>query len=209
MERGAPGSLTVSGTVPGTVLENDLVRIELDPATGWVTSYLDKRTGLDVMRGVDGAQHTQVCDDPTDTWGHRVVSYAWPGDTMATARIVVRETGPLRARVRVEREWGASTMIEELLLDHDSAVLRVDVTLDWREPAHLLKLRFPTALTDPRATYQIPYAELERPVDGAEEPGQGWVDLTGTLDGRPAGLTVVVTNKHGYDVSPGSSRASA
>lgn len=200
---GAPGALTVSGSVPGTVLENDLVRIELDPATGWITSYLDKRTGLDVMRGVDGAQHTQVCDDPTDTWGHRVVSYAWPGDTMATARIVVRETGPLRARVRVEREWGASTMIEELLLDHDSPVLRVDVTLDWREPAHLLKLRFPTALTDPRATYQIPYAELERPVDGAEEPGQGWVDLTGTLDGRPAGLTVVVTNKHGYDVSPG------
>jgi alpha-mannosidase len=123
---------------------------------------------------------------------------------MKTARIVVREAGPLRARVRIEREWGASTMTEELLLEHDSAVVRVDVTLDWREHARLLKLRFPTALTDPRATYQIPYAALERPVDGAEEPGQGWVDLTGTVDGRPAGLTVVVTNKHGYDVSPGA-----
>lgn len=195
----APGPLTVSGTV----LENDLVRIELDPGTGWIRSYLDKRTGLDVMRGVDGAQHTQVCDDPTDTWGHRVVSYAWPGGTMTTTRVVVRESGPLRARVRVEREWGSSTLIEELLLDHDSPVLRVDVTLDWREPAHLLKLRFPTALADPRATYEIPYAVLERPVDGAEEPAQGWVDLTGTVDGRPAGLTVVATNKHGYDVSPG------
>ncbi|NKY23192.1 alpha-mannosidase [Cellulomonas denverensis] len=195
----APGPLTVSETV----LENDLVRIELDPRTGWIRSYRDKRTGLDVMHGVDGSTHTQVCDDPTDTWGHRVVSYAWPGDPMTTTRIVVRESGPLRARVRVEREWGASRMVEELLLDHDSPVLRVDVTLDWREPARLLKLRFPTALADPRATYQIPYAELERPVDGAEEPGQGWVDLTGTVDGRPAGLTVVVTDKHGYDVSPG------
>ncbi|WP_304518487.1 alpha-mannosidase [Cellulomonas sp. PS-H5] len=195
----APGALSATGTV----LENDLVRIELDPATGWIRSYLDKRTGLDVLRGVDGSRHTQVCDDPTDTWGHRVVSYAWAGDSMALARVVVRESGPLRARVRVERTWGSSTLTEELLLDHDSAVLRVDVTLDWRERAHLLKLRFPTALTDPRATYQIPYAELERPVDGAEEPGQGWVDLTGTLDGRPAGLTLVTTNKHGYDVSPG------
>ncbi len=196
----APGRLSVSETV----LENDLVRIELDSASGWIRSYLDKRTGLDVMRGVDGAQHTQVCDDPTDTWGHRVVSYAWPGDPMKTARVVVRETGPLRARVRVEREWGASTMTEDLVLEHDSAVLQVDVTLDWREHARLLKLRFPTALTDPRATYQIPYAAIERPVDGAEEPGQGWVDLSGTLDGRPAGLTVVMTNKHGYDVSPGA-----
>jgi alpha-mannosidase len=185
------------------VLENDLVRIELDPQTGWISSYLDKRTGVDVLLGTDSASHTQVCEDPTDTWGHRVVSYAWPGAAMAVGRIVVRERGPLRSRVRIERTWGASTLTEELLLDADSAVLRVDVTLDWREKAHLLKLRFPTALTDARARYEIPFASLERPIDGAEEPGQGWVDLSGTVNGTPAGLTVVTTNKSGYDVSPG------
>lgn len=146
--------------------------------------------------------HTQVCDDPTDTWGHRVISYAWPGAPMELERIVVRERGPLRARVRVERRWGGSRLIEELLLDHDARVLRVDVTLDWREQAHLLKLRFPTALDEPRATYEIPYGELARPVDGAEEPAQTWVDLTGSVDGTPAGLTVVCTAKHGWDVSP-------
>lgn len=189
--------------VSDSVIENDLVRIELDAATGWISSYLDKRTGLDVVAGTDPSSHTQVCEDPTDTWGHRVVSYAWPGDPMTVTRIVVRERGPLRSRVRIERAWGASTLIEELLLDADSAVLRVDVTLDWREKAHLLKLRFPTALADARARYEIPFASLERPIDGAEEPGQGWVDLTGTLDGAPAGLTVVTTNKSGYDVSPG------
>ncbi|GIG29554.1 alpha-mannosidase [Cellulomonas marina] len=185
------------------VLENDLVRVELDPVTGWLRSYLVKATGLDVVAGTAGAPHTQVCADPTDTWGHRVVSYAWPGEDMATTRVVVRERGPLRARLRVERAWGGSTLVEELVLDHDSAVLRVDATLDWHEPAHLLKLRFPTALASPRARFGIPFAEVERPVDGAEEPAQGWVDLTGTLDGRPAGLTVVMRDKHGWDVSPG------
>ena len=187
-----------------SVLENDHVRIELDPETGWIRSYADRASGVDVMAGVDGSTHTQVCADPTDTWGHRVVSYAWPGATMELRRVVVRETGPLRTRVRVERAWGASTLVEELVLDHDSPVLRVEVTLDWREPAHLLKLRFPTVLADPRATYEIPFGQLERPVDGAEEPAQAWVDLTGTVDGRPAGLTLVTTDKHGYDVSPGA-----
>ncbi|MCX7522840.1 alpha-mannosidase [Microbacterium sp. STN6] len=186
------------------VLENDLVRIELDAATGWISSYLDKQTGVDVMACVDGASHTQVCDDPTDTWGHRVVSYAWPGASMTLGRIVVRETGPLRARVRVERAWGASALTEEFVLDHDSRVLRVNVTLDWREHAHLLKLRFPTVLETPSATYEVPFGHLARPVDGAEEPAQSWVDLTGTVDGAPAGLTVVTTNKHAYDVSPSS-----
>jgi alpha-mannosidase len=195
----APTPLEVSEHV----LENDHVRIELDPETGWISSYLDKETGTDTMSGVDGRTHTQVCDDPTDTWGHRVISYAWPGATMELKRIVVRETGPLRSRVRVERTWGASMLIEELILDHDSRVLKVNVTLDWREEAHLLKLRFPTRLTDVQPTYDIPFGHLERPLDGSEEPAQSWVDLTGTVDGAPAGLTVIVTNKHGFDVSPG------
>jgi alpha-mannosidase len=87
------------------------------------------------------------------------------------------------------------------MLDADSPFLTVNATLDWREPAHLMKLRFPVALENPEGTYEIPYGSLERPVDGAEEPGQAWVDLTGTIGGTPAGLTVVTTNKHGYDVS--------
>jgi alpha-mannosidase len=190
-------------TVTEHLLENDLVRIDLDPVTGWISGYLDKQTGVDVVRGTDSASHTQICADPTDTWGHRVASYAWPGAAMRLSRIVVRESGPLRARVRIERSWGASTLIEELILEHDSKAVSVDVLLDWREPAHLMKLRFPTALSEPQASYEVPYGWLRRPVDGAEEPGQSWVDLTGRIDGIPAGLTVVTTNKHGYDTLPG------
>ena len=96
------------------VLENEHVRIELDPDTGWIRSYADRATGVDLMRDVDGSTHTQVCADPTDTWGHRVVSYNWPGSPMRTTRIRIRirENGPLRAVIRVERAWNASTLAE-------------------------------------------------------------------------------------------------
>ncbi|HLU64357.1 MAG TPA: glycoside hydrolase family 38 C-terminal domain-containing protein [Protaetiibacter sp.] len=189
--------------VSETVLENEFLRAEFDPATGWLSSLLNKETGVDVVAGAAGDTHTQICDDPTDTWGHRVISYAWEGAPMTVDRIAVRQSGALRASIRIERSWGRSMLVEEFILGHDARALRVEVTLDWREQAHLLKLRFPTALTDPKATYEIPYGELERPVDGAEEPAQSWVDLTGTIDGAPAGLTVVATDKHGWDVSPG------
>jgi len=189
--------------VSETTLENDLVRIEIDPETGWLSSYLDKRTGIDVLAGTDPSTHTQVCEDPTDTWGHRVVSYAWPGTPMTLDRIVVRESGPLRSRLRIERSWGKSTFVEELVLAADSAILQVNTILDWREPAHLMKLRFPVGITEPEATYEIPFGTLQRPVDGAEEPAQSWVHLRGSgVDGKPAGLTVVTQGKHGFDVSP-------
>jgi len=202
-EAGAPRPAAAVAAQDATTLENDHVRIELDPKTGWISSYLDKATGIDVMAGVDGTQHTQVSEDLTDTWGHAVVSYAWPGAPMTVDRILTRESGPLRTRVRVERSWGASTLVEELVLDHDAHSVRVDVRLDWHEPLRLLKLRFPTTLADPTATYEIPFGHLERPVDGAEEPAQSWVDVTGTVGGEAAGLTVIVAGKHGYDVSPG------
>ncbi len=201
----APGTLHASETV----LENDVIRAEIDPETGWLTSLLDKRTNVDVVAGSLG-EHTQICSDPTDTWGHRVVSYAWRGEAMRTTRIVLRENGPERARLRVERAWGSSRLVEEFILRQGADEIEVRATIDWREKAHLLKMRFPTALVDPSATYEIPFATLERPVDGAEEPGQSWVELSGTVgpDGPSAGLAVVNNAKHGYDVSPAAADGS-
>lgn len=191
-----------------TVLENELLRVEVDPRTGWLASLVDKRTGVDLVAGARG-EHTQICQDPTDTWGHRVVSYRWPGTAMRTTRVTLREAGPLRARLRVEREWHRSTMVEELVLGHRADQLEVRVTIDWREPTHLLKLCFPTAIADPVATYEIPFGTIAKPVDGAENPAQSWVDISGTVGGRAAGLAVVNNAKHGYDVSPGTPGAAA
>ncbi|WP_220448203.1 alpha-mannosidase [Nonomuraea diastatica] len=203
--RQGPG-MHAAGTLSASELhlENDVLRLELDPGTGWLTSLLDKRTGVDLVAGAAG-EHTQICEDPTDTWGHRVVSYDWPGEAMATTGIVLREIGPLRARIRVERAWGRSTMTEEFILGAgDDDAVEVRVTLDWRERAHLMKLRFPVALENPAATYEIPFAHLGRPIDGAEEPAQSWVDLSGAVAGTRAGLAVVNNAKHGYDVAPPS-----
>ncbi len=190
-------------TATPTRLENEVLRVEVDPATGWLTSLLDKRTDVDLVAGASGP-HAVVSPDPTDTWGHRVVSYAWPGEEMPVTRVRLREAGPLRATLRIERAWGASTLVEELVLGHDDDALEVRVRLDWREPGHLLKLRFPVAVAEPVATYEVPFAAIERPVDGAEEPVQAWVDLSGRPPrGAPrAGLALVTHGKHAADVSP-------
>jgi alpha-mannosidase len=204
-DAGAPVSEQPPGTLRATetVLENDMLRAEFDPETCWLTSLLDKRTGIDVVAGARGP-HTQICQDPTDTWGHRVVSYRWPGAVMPTTRMTLREHGPLRARLRVERAWHRSTMVEEFVLHHRGDALEARVTIDWREQAHLLKLCFPTAVADPVATYEIPFGTRRQPADGGEKPAQSWVDVTGTVDGRAAGFAVVNNAKHGYDVSPGA-----
>lgn len=114
----------------------------------------------------------------------------------------------MRARLRVERAWGRSTLTEEFLLGHRGDHLKVRERLDWREPAHLLKPRFPTALSDARATYEISFGVLERLLDGPENSAHSWVDLSGTVrvGGRvvPAGLAVINTANHGFDTALGA-----
>jgi alpha-mannosidase len=180
-----------------TVLENEVLRVVVDHRTGWLTGLLDKRTGVDLVAGA-GGPHLQVCEDPTDTWGHRVVSYAWPGAEMPVTRVLVREDGPLRAQLRIEHRWRASMLSEDLVLDAGADALQVQVELDWHEPKHLLKWRVPVALESPTGHVEVPFGSVERAVSGAEEPGQSWIDLAGA----EAGLAVINDAKHGYDLSP-------
>ncbi|BBJ37785.1 alpha-mannosidase [Streptomyces antimycoticus] len=198
-ERDGAGPVTATDTS----LENEYLRVEIDPATGWLRSLVDKETGAELMPEAPG-DHAVVVDDPSDTWGHRIHSYdkAIGAFTARCCRLV--ESGPVRAVLRVESAYGRSEMAEELVLSAGSRHVEVRTVVDWHERLTLLKLRFPTALTDVTATHEIPYGHLERTPDGTEEPTQAWVDVTGTLPGGArAGLTVVNDSKYGHDVRGG------
>ncbi|MFD7438408.1 alpha-mannosidase [Streptomyces sp. NPDC059861] len=195
-ERGSQGPVTATDSS----LENEHLRIEVDPATGWLSSLVDKETGAELMPKGPGA-HAVVVDDPSDTWGHRIHSYDRVIGHFTTGRCRLVESGPVRAVLRVESTYGRSEMAEELVLSAGARHVEVRTVVDWHERLKLLKLRFPTALTDVTATHEIPYGHLERSPDGTEEPTQAWVDVTGTLPGGArAGLTVVNDSKHGHDV---------
>ncbi|MGW5365870.1 alpha-mannosidase [Actinopolymorpha pittospori] len=185
------------------VLENAHLRVVLSVDRGGVAGLFLKEGGVFVLDGVR-TPHTVVSDDPTDTWGHRVVSYAGSGAEFTVDSATIVEDGPVRTIARVESSYGNSRLVEEFVLGADARHVEVRVTLDWHERLKLLKLRIPTGLREATATYEIPFGHLTRPVDGAEEPGQSWVDVSGTNRRHEAvGLTVVNDAKAAYDVSPG------
>jgi alpha-mannosidase len=124
---------------------------------------------------------------------------------MRVRRVLLVETGPARAIVRVETEIGRSELVEDYVLSAGDRAVEVRVLLDWREKARLLKLRYPTRLTDTRAVYEIPYGTIERPANGEEEPGQRWVEVNGRLQDADGmyGLAVLNDAKYGFDVHEG------
>jgi alpha-mannosidase len=176
-----------------TTVENAHVLLELDPGTGRIARLVHKASGVDLAG--TGA-HASVVNDVSDTWGHDVIAYDDVAGEFECYSVSLVENGPVRAVLRVVSVFGASRLREDYILGADAKHVDVVVTLDWHEQLKLLKLRYPTSVEDPRATFESPYGHLERETSGHEDPGQTWVDVSG--GGR--GLTVINDAKSGYDV---------
>lgn len=205
-----PAAATASGDgtegpvrATSTTLENEHLRLVVDPQTGWLSSLRDKDSGVELLPENPGP-HAVVIDDPSDTWGHRVRAYDRAVGAFRGTRARLVEHGPVRAVLRIESRYERSRLVEELVLSAGSRRVEVRTVVDWHEQLRTLKLRYPTALGDVTATHEIPYGHLERTPDGTEEPAQSWVDVTGTLPGGArAGLVVANDSKYGHDVTGG------
>ena len=189
-----------------TTLENEHLRLEIDPANGRIARLVLREGGKDVANLLrPGRSRAAVVDDTSDTWGHRRLAYRDEVGEFEAMGVELVESGPVRGILRVISTYGDSTLNEDFVLSAGASMVEVRSILNWREKAKLLKLRFPTLLRATSATYEIPYGALERPADGEEEPGQRWIDVSGRLRGRDGtfGLGVLNDGKYGFDIRDG------
>ncbi len=194
----AAGTPEARAADESAVLENAFLRLEIDRRTGHIR-LLDRRSGRVVIPG-GGARPVPI-RDPSDTWGHRQFAYHDPAGTFELSSLLAMESGPVRSTIRTEHRFGDSRVSQDLTLHAELPWLDVEVAVDWHERFTMLKLRFPTELLEPSATYEIPYGHTTRPTHGAEEPGQSWVDVSGRQPlGGQAGLALTNDAKYGYDV---------
>lgn len=185
--------------VSDTVLENEYLHMEFDPATGALVRLFDKRAGREVFSGP--AAQAVVLADHSDTWGSGVYKFDQVSGHFAGAGPRLTENGPVRATLRVESAYGASRLVQNFTLYAGLNQLFVSVTVDWHETFAALKLVFPLNVTAPTATYEVPYGTLIRPATGLEEPGQTWADLTGADGDRVYGLSLVNNAKYSYSAA--------
>ena len=188
-------------------IENEALRLVIDPRTGWIESLYDRVAGRECLAG-EGAVPL-VIDDPSDTWSHDVVAFRRTiGRFKAVGPVRQIAAGPLTQTLRVESAWGASRLVCDYSLRANERALHIDLRIDWHEELKMLKLALPYALEDARVVSDTPYGHIERPADGEEHPCQAWVDLSSGSDSRPWGVCLLNDSKYGYDALEGELRLS-
>ncbi len=184
-------------SVSRTQVENQWWRIDLDPYDGHMVGLFDKQNEVNVLRS---GLVLAAIQDNSDTWSHAVKEYRIEAGRFAEARLQVVEEGDVLATIQIQSRFGKSSAMQELTLYRDSPRIDCNLSVNWQEAYHMLKVGFDTNIADGTATFETPYAHQVREAQGEEEPGQQWFDLSGTIDGKPYGLSILNDGQYSFDV---------
>lgn len=181
-------------------LENDSLRLEINPETGFIRSLYDKKNDLEILSREGG--RLTVYEDKSDTWAHDVFKFEDDLGDMKVESVSLLEEGPVRSTIRVKYRYNDSYVTSDFSLYQDLEYVAVHVKVDWREPLTMLKVRYPVNVRYSRPTYEIPYGYIEKSATGEEEPGQSWFDLSGEhTDGVMYGLAIANDCKYSYCIN--------
>ncbi len=188
-------------------LENGWFRLELNER-GEITSLVDKR----VASGRELLQQGQI-GNTLEAYEDRPRNFeAWDIDAfyerkpydIGTAEIELVEAGPLRATLRVRRQFLSSTIVQDVSLFR--CIPRIDFAthIEWHEHNLLLKAAFPLDVRTREATRDIQYGALEMPTHRNttweqarfEESAHRWIDLSEA----EYGVSLLNDGRYGHDV---------
>lgn len=196
---------TSSLKASGRHIENRIYSITLNE-DGDIASIIDKRCGRELVRKGEAFGYAFFPGNKSVDWPAWEILKTTMDRTHEIvgggAVVTVEECGPLRAILKVEREYAGSKFIQRIVLTDGAEDNRIDVvnTVDWQSRAALLKASFPVAFDAPEATYDLGMAQIRRGnnTDTAYEViAQQWADITAP-DGS-YGVTIVNNGRYGWD----------
>ncbi|MGV8897039.1 MAG: alpha-mannosidase [Rhodoglobus sp.] len=183
------------------VLENSLVRVRVDPR-GVIVSLFDIVAQRELVPAGAAANVLQLFRDLPNQWDAWDIdeSYKQNGqDLLEVVSVTTQDDA-----VRVEREFGASRVVQLITLSATTASVDITTTVDWHEREKLLKLSFPLDVHADRAASEIQFGHLYRPThantswDSArfETVAHRWVQV-----GEPGyGVCVANDSIYGHDI---------
>ncbi len=201
-------AVSVRETNGEILIENGLVRLCIT-REGLLKSIIDLEAGDRevIAPGHEGnllQLHPDINHTLNDAWDIDIYYKQQVETLRGVDRIRVLESGPLLGRIQIERSFGKSKFVQEIILKAGSKRIDFDTQMDWREKNKLLRVAFPVNIHSSRATHEIQFGHVERPthyntswdVARFEVCAHKWADLSET------GYGVALLNdcKYGYDI---------
>lgn len=182
-------------------LENELIRVEIDPASGGLSSLFDKRSGRE-WAGYDLIGTFQYALERNAGMSAWVIGQFLNQQDLIDGGALVRlHRGPYVNTWRWTRKLGAGLLELDISLKAGSPRLDYRLRVDWREVGSAegvpnLRVRFPLNVEHPQLRYEIPFGAIHRELTHGEEvPALRWADVSEPGCG---GVTLLNSSKYGH-----------
>lgn len=199
---GAPTIEPVSITKSGgeITLESSEISVTIG-SDGSIASCTHKPTARSIFR--ERANQLWAYLDRPRAWDGWDVDERYPQegfDVGEVTSIDIIEEGPIRASVRVTRNWRSSTIVQTYRITTGSARLDIETYIDWHERRVMLRAHFPLALRAHESVAETIYGVHHRPThvntswqeSHFEKSMHRWVDLS------ESGFGVAILNDGRY-----------
>ena len=202
----AAGEVGVASGPDGDLVVTTPLLVATLSAAGVLTSVVDRRTGREAVAPGLAANQLQIFrDTPSewDAWDVDQIDRETKVDLLDVDDVQVLENGPDRVVVQVTRSFGSSRVRQDLTFVADQPVVEITTHVDWHEREKLLKLAFPLDVRAERATSEIQFGHVHRPlhtntswdVARFETPAHRWVHV-----GEPGyGFSIANDRTYGHD----------
>lgn len=202
----------MSMKVSSTHLENEYFSVEIDDK-GTFTSIFDKANMREVLQAGQRGNQIQAFEDKPmrhDNWDIDIYYQEKMWEVDEVEKVEVLEHGPIRSRVRIQKKFMDSTIIQNIYMYKDIPRIDFDTYIDWKEDDVVLKAAFPVDVHSDKATYEIQFGNVERPThwntswDYArfEVCAHKWADLSE----EGFGVSLLNDCKYGHDIKDGVMR---
>jgi len=188
-------------------MENEFLRLELDPATGGIRRLEDKRSDLAVVAPECPASPVEYALERVHGMTAWLVDHTGPVEAPRVTAIRRKLGGPHKATLEVDLAIHESTFTLTYELRAGDPKLYLHLRGTWFErgtpqtgvPA--LRLALPFALSDAKARYEIPFGAIDRDMPHGEEvPALRWAQVAGTCSEQQAGCVLYNDSKHGHSL---------
>ena len=166
---------------------------------GWVSQITDKQSGNPLLKNpirlalydYEGSLHWPAWEIPNDAG---LDNPHYP--KLKGKRIL--ESGPVRAKIELEYEYGSSTFTSVVTLGESSEAAEFYQEIIWQEFSSLLKQEFSLNAENEKATFDLGLGAIKRGNRTEklyEVPAQKWADLS---DGK-VNVSVISDSKYSWD----------
>lgn len=185
-------------------IENDRLSLTVDPATGGIRRLVHKASGKTIVMDAPLLEYAVERPHAMTAWS---IDRTGPVEYPTVTRLARKGDGPHTAAIEIGAAIHESEFTVTYELRADDPRLYLHITGTWfqrgtpQAGVPVLAYALPLLVEQARARYEIPFGAIDRPFSQGEElPALRWAQVSGTLDGEPAGCLLLNDSKHGYSL---------